>query len=162
MSRTRPSPAGSIPKRSRIRRTLLPIALRYCVALLVLGAWWSGADWAFRAVIWTFLAALLADSFLGVSRSPGNAGQSPGGAPTDAVTRALTWPWLLVQVALIVTGILAVTRGDPIYATAVAIGTRSSVSGSVRSNSTSYRTMARSSGSTNLRSRGRTDVKRKW
>src|SRR5687767_9345501 len=107
-------------KRSRMRRSLLPFALPYCVALLVLGAYWSGADWAFRAVIWTFFAALLADSFIG-------AGRSPGGAATDAITRALTWPWLLVQAALILTGLLAVTRGTdpayPFYATAVAIGT---------------------------------------
>ena len=106
-----------------MRRSLLPFALPYCVALLVLGAWWSGADWAFRAVIWTFLGALLADSFTGAIRSPGGPKPSPGSASTDALTRALTWPWLLVQVALIVTGLLAVTRGDPFYATAMAIGT---------------------------------------
>jgi hypothetical protein len=93
-----------------MRRSLLPFALPYCVALLVLGAYWSGAHWAFRAVIWTFFAALLADIFIG-------AGRSTGGVSTEAITRAFTLPWLFVQAALIFTGLLAVTRGTyPFFA----------------------------------------------
>src|SRR5688572_17600364 len=114
-------------KRSRMRRSLLPFALPYCVALIVLGAYWSGADWAFRAVIWTFFAALLADSFIGADRSAGSASPDRRQQATDAITRALTWPWLLVQAALILTGLVAVAGGTdppyPFFATAVAIGT---------------------------------------
>ena len=79
----------------------------YCVALIVLGAYWSGADWAFRLVIWVFLGALFADTI--VRTSGGSTVRA-----TDLTLRMLTWPWLFVQIALIVAGFLTIARAQAI------------------------------------------------
>ena len=91
------------------------------MAAVVLGASWSGAGWAFRFVIWVFLAALFADVIIGVDRSSGSFANA-----TDRTARLLTWPWLLVQPALIVAGLLAVSRAQELphafLVTSIAVG----------------------------------------
>lgn len=93
------------------------------MAAVVLGASWSGAAWAFRAVIWAFLIALIADVVIGVDRkSTTDSFENP----SDLVLRTLTWSWLFVQPALILTGLFSVARapmaGSDLFATCVAVG----------------------------------------
>jgi alkane 1-monooxygenase len=89
------------------------------VAFLVLGAYWSGADWAFRSVSWIFVAALFADVVVGTRR-----GDFPPPA-TERTSRMFTWPWLFVQAALIVTGLHAIAHAPAMHTlvvTAIAVG----------------------------------------
>jgi alkane 1-monooxygenase len=100
-------------------RSIAPFLLPYGVAMIVLGASWSGAAWAFQFVSWVFLAALLADSI--GARSGRDV--RPDFVPNGKTARMLTWPWLFVQAALILTGLLSVLRAPETFsATCIAVG----------------------------------------
>lgn len=101
-------------------RNIVPFALPYCVAAVVLGAFWSGAGWGFRFVIWAFFGALFADVIVGA------AGTDSPRNENARIARMFTWPWLLVQPALIITGLISVTRANDLpqtfLVTAIAVG----------------------------------------
>ena len=92
----------------------LALVLPCSVPLAVLAAYWSGAAWAFRVGAWVYLAALLADFVAGVET---------GNASTDRFAlRFITWLWVPLQAALIVTGLIAVRGADVIALYVASVG----------------------------------------
>ena len=83
---------------------VLPFLLPCAVPAIVLTAYWNGASWAFRAAIWSYLLALLLDFAGGEETS-----SLPEDLQTKLVLRLITWLWFPLQIAVIVTGLIAVT-----------------------------------------------------
>lgn len=77
---------------------------------MVLAAYWNGAAWAFRAVVWSYLAAMFLDFVAGEDTSE----QAPD-AEASFVLRLMTWLWFPLQLAVIVTGLVAVTASPSLY-----------------------------------------------
>src|SRR5882724_6908869 len=96
----------------------LSLALPCSVPVAVLAAHWSGAGWAFRVGVWVYLAALALDFVAGVDERPMWDGFS------TRPFRVITWLWVPLQAALLVTGLLAVRGADvgTIYVTSVGVG----------------------------------------
>jgi len=98
---------------------VLPFLLPCLVPALVLTAYWNGAAWAFRAVIWSYLAALVLD-FVG-----GEDTSEPRGDAAIGFCRLITWLWFPLQLAVIVTGLVAVTVSPDwrtLYVVSIAAG----------------------------------------
>jgi len=94
----------------------LPYLLPYAVPLVVVTADRMGARWAFASVIWVFLAAFVADVVVKPDLASGSQDQT-------IAFRVLTWLWLPAQIALVLTGLFAVSRdGSQLFFAAVSVG----------------------------------------